>query len=108
MERFCALRSMKGTCMTRLLLMNRLLFCRHRPVKMHMFPAAVLPLPDARFFNGPGKGRTIATYALVEPHITDHRDIAHDAHMGRGHARAVMPLDRPEFEIKLMEFQPLH
>src|SRR5437868_3611650 len=81
---------------------------RHGAVEMDVLPGAAFLLPDARLLDGPRARRTVGAGPLVEPHVADDRDVAHEANVRLRHFRIPRLMGRAELEVETMEIHPLH
>jgi hypothetical protein len=72
---------------------------------MYMFPGAVLPLPDARFFKALGECGFVRRNSLIEPHVSDHADVAHDSDLGSAQGCVETAFHSTQVEIETMKFQ---
>lgn len=60
----------------------------YRPMKMHVPPLALLPLPHSCFFKPLCRRHTVAVEPLMQPHVTDDcRVRAEHTDMGRAEGR---------------------
>src|SRR5437016_1401351 len=74
-------------------------------MEVHVLPAALDALPDARLFDRARDGGTLGRQPLVEPNVGNHRDVAYHADVRTADGRVVLALDGAQAEIELVKRQ---
>ena len=75
-------------------------------MKMHVLPRTILLLPNARLLNGSRARHAVRRHALIEPHIADDRDVAHDPDVRRRHRGVERRHRGAQVKVKAMELHP--